>query len=75
MKLLKVNETKTRSLVKAISFRIVEITADTLLLTLVFGLAIHHSLMASIGIEFMCFCLHYVAERLWNQIHWGREIK
>lgn len=71
---MKITETRTRSLIKSISFRAFEITVDTIFLSLVFGITIPHSILASIFIEFMCFAVHYITERLWNRIQWGRKV-
>jgi len=69
----KVNETKKRSLLKGVSMRVLEVTVDTLLLS-VLGLDIHVSIGVSIAIEGICFGVHFINERLWNRIQWGRQI-
>lgn len=69
----KIDETKLRSFLKALSFRIVEIIIDTILLSYL-GLHIHVSLLASILIELICFLLGFSWERVWNKIRWGRRI-
>ena len=56
----KINETRKRSLCKAISFRILEIVFDSLILSIF--IEIH----LAIG-------LAIVLERLWNKINFGRE--
>ncbi len=69
---MKINETRKRSLLKAVSFRIIEIGLDTLILSffitpfIAFGLAV--------AVEVMCLILHYIFERLANKIQWGRYI-
>ena len=69
---MRINETRKRSLLKAVSFRIVEIAVSTGILSLfvapevAFGLAV--------GIELICFILHYICERIWNKISYGRNI-
>jgi len=69
----KVNETKKRSLLKGISMRVLEVTVDTILLSIL-GLDIHVSIGVSIAIEGICFAVHFVNERLWNHVQWGRQV-
>jgi len=70
--MLRINETWKRSLYKAVSFRILEVAIDTLILSIfvepriAFGLAV--------GLEGICLLLHYLFERVWNRIQWGRHI-
>lgn len=67
-----VHETKTRSIFKAVSFRLIEITVTTLLFStknpieIAFGFA----LVA----EGLCLTLTYIGERVWNRINYGRHI-
>jgi len=74
----KVNETRKRSLVKAISFRIIEIIVDIFIL---FGLiktglpALFIAGVGAIVIEAFCGIGYYLWERLWNRINWGREVE
>lgn len=72
MSKLKVHETKTRSLFKTVSFRIVEITVTTLLF------AIRNPIEIAFGFaliaEGLCLALTYFAERIWNRINFGRHI-
>ena len=70
----KVNETHKRSLLKGVSMRILEVTIDTVLLSIL-GFGVGESLVVSIGIEGLCFVIHYINERLWNKISWGRRIE
>lgn len=70
----KVNETHKRSLFKGISMRILEITIDTVLLS-VLNFGVEKALIVSIGIEGLCFVIHYINERLWNKVSWGRRIE
>ena len=70
---MKVNETRKRSLLKAISFRVIEVGIDTWILSyfiddnrIAFGLAV--------AIELLCMGLHFVFERVWNRIDYGRHI-
>ena len=70
---MRVHETKRRSLIKAISFRIVEIAVDTIILNLFVAPAI--ALALAITLEAICFGLHFLFERVWNKISYGRYIK
>jgi len=74
----KVNETRKSSLVKAISFRIIEVIVDIFIL---FGLiktglpALFIAGVGAIAVEASCGIGYYLWERLWNRINWGREVK
>ena len=69
---LKVHETRTRSLLKALSFRIIEIAVDTFILS--FFVTVPVALGLAIALEVTCFLLHFGFERVWNKIHFGRII-
>ena len=69
---MKIHETRARSLLKAVSFRIVEIAVDTLILS--FFVDTHIAVMLAIALEFVCFVLHYLFERVWNKTDFGRHI-
>ncbi len=69
---LRVHETKTRSLLKALSFRVIEISVDTLILSFFVTPAV--ALGLAISLEVICFLLHFAFERVWNKIHFGRHI-
>jgi len=69
---MRVHETRRRSLIKAISFRIIEITVDTLILNIF--LATTTALALAITFEGLCFVLHFIFERVWNRINYGRYI-
>jgi len=70
---VRVNESRKRSLLKAISFRIVEIAVDTLILSCFIEVFIAAGL--SIALEGICLILHYIFERIFNRINYGREVK
>ena len=70
---MRVNETRKRSLLKAVSFRIIEIAVDTLILS--FFVAPTIALGLSVALELTCLTLHYFFERIFNHIDYGREIK
>ncbi len=65
-----INETRLRSLLKAASFRIIEIAIDAFILS--FFVHIGIAIGLAIGLEVMCFALHYIFERIWNKISYGR---
>lgn len=74
----KVNETRKRSLVKAISFRIIEIVVDIVLLYSLMQTDLPELIIAGLGavaVEASCGIGYYLWERLWNMIDWGREVK
>lgn len=68
----RINETRKRSLLKAVSFRIIEITATTLALH--FGLGEEWSIAIgwAVVLETMCLILHYGFERMFDRVQWGR---
>jgi len=70
---MKINETRYRSLVKAVSFRILEIALDSFILS--FFVEIYTAISLAITLEILCLILHYGFERIWNRVNWGREIK
>jgi len=61
-----------RSLLKSISFRIIEIVIDSLILSIFVQPAVAIGL--AIGLESICLILHFFFERVWNHIQYGREI-
>jgi len=69
---MKINETRKRSLLKAISFRVVEITASSIVLS--FFVAPYKAIGLAVLLEGLCFGLQYLGERAWNRISYGREI-
>jgi len=68
-----INETRKRSLLKAVSFRIVEIAVSTGILSCFVDIKV--ALGLAVSIELICLCLHYGCERIWNKIPYGRYIK
>lgn len=76
----KVNDTKMRSLFKTLTARIIEILIDTLLFGTIFlVLDVPHAFEIASGlalaVEFFCSLTHYVNDRFWNRIQWGREVE
>lgn len=70
----RVEETRTRSLAKVITGRVLEILVDTFLLDIVIK-RFELSLALSLAIEFLCAFTHYINERLWNLTDFGRKVK
>ena len=68
----RINETRKRSLLKAVSFRVIEVALDTLILSIF--LEIRLALGLAIALECICLLLHYGVERLWNRTDFGRDI-
>jgi uncharacterized membrane protein len=58
---------------KAVSFRVIEISVDSLIL-LIF-VKPHEALGLAILFESICFGLDYIKERVWNKSDYGREMK
>lgn len=69
---MKPNETRTRSLVKSISWRVIA----TLITVFVIYMFIY-DVMLSVGITVvgmaLSFIAYYVHERIWNKIRWQLE--
>jgi len=70
---MRINETNKRSLLKAISFRILEIAIDSVILSVFVTPPTAIGLAA--GLETTCLVLYFVFERIWNRINYGREVK
>jgi len=66
-------ETRLRSLLKAVSFRLIEIAVDTAILSIFVHVGL--ALGLAIGLELTCFVLHFLFERIWNKIDYGRQVK
>ena len=76
----RVNETRKRSLLKAILGRIVEITIGTLIFgTILTFIGIPYPYELGFGLnvaeETLCFLVTYGTERIWNKISWGRTVE
>lgn len=67
------HEKHTRSIAKAVSYRVVSIIADTIL---VYAITKKIDLTAGIVIlsNTISMFLYYFHERIWNKIHYGRHI-
>ena len=69
---MRINETRKRSLLKAVSFRIIEIALDSLILS--WFVSIELAVVLAVILEGLCLALHYGFERGWNRISYGRQI-
>lgn len=67
-------ESTSRSIVKAVSYRILGSTATSLLVYALTGKA-GPSLIAGAADMVLKIAIYYVHERLWDRIHFGRDIK
>jgi len=65
-------ETRTRSLVKAITYRIISITGTSILSWLITN-DIEKTIFITVAIQIFLIILYYLWERLWNTINWGRK--
>ncbi len=63
------NETKKRSLIKTILWRIVA-TLNSFIILLMFPL--HRAIILAILMNITGFVIYYFYERIWNRIKWGR---
>ena len=69
---MRINETRKRSLLKAVSFRIIEVGLETLVLGIFLDL--HLAFKLALALECLCLGLHFGFERIWNRISYGRYI-
>ena len=69
---MRINETRKRSLLKAVSFRLLEIAIDTLILSVFVSPKL--ALGLAVALECICLALHYIFERAWNRVSYGRHI-
>jgi len=70
---MRINETRKRSLLKALSFRFIEIAIDSFILSLFVD--IHVAIGLAVGLELVCFSLHFGFERIWNKVQYGRYVE
>lgn len=69
----KVNETRKRSVLKVSSSKVIEVIIDTFVIAS-FPFWGVPAVVTAITIEMICFSNHFIIERLWNKIQWGRQI-
>jgi len=67
-----INETRKRSFLKGFTQRVLEIGIATPLVWLVAGIEIERALGVTVMAEGICWAFHYVNERIWNRIQYGR---
>lgn len=71
---MKFHEQPKRSIVKSITFRIVVLISDTIIIYL-----LTHKIEATIGLVILTnissTTLYFLHERFWNHIHWGRSLR
>ncbi len=67
----KVTETKTRTLVKTIIYRI-WVIASTYVMLLITGQSMTQALIPTIVINCVWMTSYYLYDRLWTRIDWGR---
>ena len=67
-----VNETKTRSLIKTVTWRVVA-TLVTLLVVYMFTKAIGSSIKITLTAAFVSMVAYYIHERVWNLHNWRRK--
>ena len=75
-----VNETRTRSLAKAIFGRVIEIIiGGTIFGFVLTALGFQYAFTIGFGLnvieELVCFVVTFVTERMWNRINWGRTVE
>ena len=64
-------DTKKRSLIKTVSWRIMSFVA-LFIVGMVLGLSSENALIWTIANNLAFIIVHYLHERLWNRIKWGR---
>ncbi len=67
-------ETRLRSLVKAIIYRVISIIGTTLLSWLITR-DIRETVTITIAIQIFLIVLYYSSERAWDRVKWGRQVK
>jgi uncharacterized membrane protein len=68
----KFNEHSKRSLLKAVTFRIIIICSDSIIIYTIthrFDIAFTVILFSNLASTI----LYFIHERIWNKIHWGKE--
>jgi uncharacterized membrane protein len=69
-----VRESRKRSLVKSVIYRIISIIG-TAILSWIITRDIGKTLSITLTIQVFLIILYYVYERIWNNIDWGREVE
>ena len=66
-------ETHKRTLLKAVTMRLVAIGIEAAILALIVGA--YEGLALAVLLETVCFVSHYIMERIWVRINYGRYVK
>ena len=66
-------ETRTRSLVKAVVYRVISLTGTTLISWFITK-DVKETLILTVVIQIFLIVLYYVSERAWNRISWGKKV-
>ena len=64
-------ETRLRSLIKSLVYRILSITGTFIILWLVIG-ELKQTTLTTIYVQVFLSFLYYFHERIWNKIKWGK---
>ena len=67
-------ETRSRSLVKSITYRILSIMGTSVLSWFITN-NIEETISITVAIQIFLVTLYYLWERIWNKINWGRKIE
>jgi uncharacterized membrane protein len=67
-------ETRVRSLVKTVTYRIISFTG-TIVVSWLITRDIKQTLSLTLAIQAFLIVLYYASERVWDRVNWGRHIK
>ena len=67
-------ETRVRSLVKAVIYRIISFLG-TILLSWLITRDIKETLSITLAIQLFLIVLYYTSERVWDRVDWGRHVR
>lgn len=67
-------ESKSRSMVKSLIYRVLAIIG-TSILSWIITKDIKETISITFAIQIFLLILYYFNERVWNKIEWGKEIK
>ena len=70
----KVNETKSRSAVKSFTAYVGEVAVDVVVISIFPFIGIP-ALVTALTIEGICLANHFIWERIWNKVQWGRKVE
>lgn len=66
-------ESRIRSLVKSVIYRILSI-CGTGILTWLITRELGKTLSITLASQIFLICLYYLSERVWNRVHWGKKL-